>query len=36
MLFQTIELTKDLGECPPTYCPSRTHISQLFAKVISI
>ena len=36
MLCQTIELTKDLEKCPPTYCPSGTHISQLFAKVISI
>ena len=22
MLCQTIELTKDLGKCSPTYCPS--------------
>ena len=36
MLCQTIELTKDLEKCPPTDCPSRTHISQLFAKVISM
>ena len=36
MLCQTIEPTKDLEKCPPKYCPSRTHISQLFAKVISI
>ena len=36
MLCKTIELTKDLVQCPPTYCPSWTHFSQLFAKVISI
>ena len=24
MLCQTIELTKYLEKCPPTYCPSRT------------
>ena len=35
MLCKTIELTKDMEKCPPTYCPSRTpKSSQTYVKTL--